>query len=81
MTVFMLFTAVLLLALPTHTVSPPPFSITADAVRTPTECNPHGWSITYDRTTTFSDLDASVLTRYFVQYVDEYQRKYSHSRS
>jgi hypothetical protein len=48
----------------------PEFSITVDHVHTPSTCTPSGWGITYDRTTTFSDLDASALTRYFVQYVD-----------
>jgi hypothetical protein len=69
-----LLTVVLLLGLPLDTLAQsgnsPEFSITIDAVRTPSECTPTGWSITYSRTTTFSDLDASTLTRYFVQYVN-----------
>jgi hypothetical protein len=69
-----LFTVVLLLGLPHDGLAQsgglPEFSITIDTVRAPSECTPTGWSITYSRTTTFSDLDASTLTRYFVQYVN-----------
>ena len=69
-----LLTIVMLLVLPQTAVarsdSSPAFSVTVDHVRAPSGCTPSGWTISYDRTTTFSDLDASALTRYFVQYVD-----------
>lgn len=50
--------------------SSPEFNITIDNVRPPTECKRSYWAITYDRTTTFSDLATSTLTRYFVQYIN-----------
>jgi hypothetical protein len=70
-----LFAVVMLFALPNdglaHSGSSPEFGITVDNVRAPSACTPSGWAITYDRTTAFSDLDTSTLTRYFVQYVDD----------
>lgn len=69
-----LFTIVLLFLMPycrvTQLEASPPFSITVGNVRVPSTCTSSGWAITYDRTTTISDLDASALTNYFVQYVD-----------
>jgi hypothetical protein len=69
---YLLVTVGLLLALPNGGLAQsgdsPEFSITVDNVRAPSACTPSGWAIIYDRTT--SDLDASTLTRYFVQYVN-----------
>ncbi|MCB9455574.1 MAG: hypothetical protein H6671_06275 [Anaerolineaceae bacterium] len=50
--------------------SAPAFNITLNNIHPPTRCTPSYWAITYDRTTSFSDIDASTLTRYFVQYIN-----------
>ncbi|MBI5959859.1 MAG: hypothetical protein HY866_14050 [Chloroflexi bacterium] len=68
---FRLLLAVLLLTLPSRAETQPSFGITIDAVNAPTECGPHGWWISYTRTTTFSEIEASSLTRYFVQIVND----------
>ena len=75
---FMVCTGVLLLVCPNDGLAwsggsrgSPEFSITVDNVHAPSACTPSGWAITYDRTTTFSDLNAYTLTRYFVQYVND----------
>lgn len=75
LSLFIVCTGVWLLVCPTDGLAwsggSPEFSITVDNVHAPNACTPSGWAITYDRTTTFSDLNAYTLTRYFVQYVND----------